>query len=91
MGSEESNGPPPRFSKGLISIKYKKSPIRLVSPPIPKKLGDSTCEPKMIKDDQTYFTAPTRFKDTKNGYYSAEPGAVSRNDGNSQSCLMTVS
>ena len=32
----------PRFSKGIISIKYKRSPIRLVSPPILKKVtGDS--------------------------------------------------
>ena len=49
LGSEESNGPPPRFNRGLISIKYKKSPIRLVSPPMLKKEGDSGSQSMIVQ------------------------------------------
>ena len=90
--SEDSrNGPPNLFSKGIISIKYKKSPIRLVSPPVLKKTVEQSSQSVVVppqdlsspqNDQQNYFREPRKpnessQKDATN-YWSGP--VVSRND-----------
>ena len=104
-GSEDSNGPAPRFSKGIISIKYKKSPpMRLVSPPAERKAGECssqnlTQEPtnsiSVAAQDESKEEPQRYFKeqpDRGNPKYSwNRPPPLSRNEGIAEStCLMSV-